>query len=135
LGRWIAEREAVCAGDRLGDDAVSEVLGRLVSKSLAVAELPELSVNYRFLENVLAYAPGQLSEAGEAASSTTRSALISGSEPSRIRGLRVDCPTTTVPRPGRAETSPSARSTASARLAVATATPQSRVIARAEGIG
>jgi predicted ATPase/DNA-binding NarL/FixJ family response regulator len=66
VGSWtLAAGEAVCSGDGLADKAVADVLERLVTRSLVVAEHLELSVRYRLLETVRAYALGQLGAAGE----------------------------------------------------------------------
>jgi len=66
VGGWtLVAAEAVCAGDGLADDGVADVLQRLVTKSLVVAEHLEFSVRYRLLETVRAYALGQLAAAGE----------------------------------------------------------------------
>ena len=60
--------EAVCPGGELARSDVADVLARLVSKSLVVAE-PESAVGsrYRLLETVRVYASERLEEAGETA--------------------------------------------------------------------
>ena len=66
VGSWTLEAaSAVCSRDGLPTDAVVDVLARLVSKSLAVAEHGELTVRYRLLETVRAYALGRLEAADE----------------------------------------------------------------------
>ncbi len=66
IGGWtLAAAERVCNGDSLAADTVADVLGRLVSKSLAVADHDGVTVRYRLLEIVRAHALGQLAEAGE----------------------------------------------------------------------
>ena len=66
VGGWTLEgAEAVCAIDELPGVGVADVLGRLVTKSLVVAEHVELRVRYRLLETVRAYALRQLAAAGE----------------------------------------------------------------------
>jgi non-specific serine/threonine protein kinase len=66
VGGWTLQAAtAVCGGDGLAGEAVVEALGRLVIKSLVVAEHGELSVRYRLLETVRAYALRQLAAADE----------------------------------------------------------------------
>jgi predicted ATPase/DNA-binding CsgD family transcriptional regulator len=66
VGGWtLAAAEAVCAGDKLAEQAVADVLERLVNKSLVAADHLELSVRYRLPETVRAYALGQLAAAVE----------------------------------------------------------------------
>ncbi|MBV9580069.1 MAG: AAA family ATPase, partial [Chloroflexi bacterium] len=66
VGGWTLEAaEAVCAGDELPAAGVADVLGRLVTKSLVVAQHVELRVRYYLLETVRTYALRQLAEAGE----------------------------------------------------------------------
>ncbi|MBV9327107.1 MAG: AAA family ATPase [Chloroflexi bacterium] len=66
VGGWTLEAaEAVCSGDGLAANAVADVLGRLVSKSLVIAEQRELTIRYRLLETVRAFAHAQLEAAGE----------------------------------------------------------------------
>jgi predicted ATPase/DNA-binding NarL/FixJ family response regulator len=66
VGGWTLEAaEAVCAGHGLAAASVVDVLGRLVSKSLVVAEHDGLDVRYRLLETVRAYALDQLATADE----------------------------------------------------------------------
>jgi predicted ATPase/DNA-binding CsgD family transcriptional regulator len=66
VGGWTLEAvRVVCGGDGLDEEAVVDVLGRLVTRSLVVAQHSGLSVRYRLLETVRAYALGQLDEAGE----------------------------------------------------------------------
>jgi predicted ATPase/DNA-binding CsgD family transcriptional regulator len=75
VGGWTLEgAEAVCAGDPLAATSVVDVLGRLVSKSLVVAQHDELTVRYRLLETVRAYAAGQLAAADETATLQQRHA-------------------------------------------------------------
>ncbi len=66
VGGWtLAAAEDVCSGASLTADAVANVLGRLVSKSLVVADHEGVTVRYRLLESVRAHALTQLAEAGE----------------------------------------------------------------------
>jgi predicted ATPase/DNA-binding NarL/FixJ family response regulator len=69
VGGWTLQAAtAVCGGDGLAAGDAAEALGRLVTKSLVVAEHGELSVRYRLLETVRAYALRQLAAADETAS-------------------------------------------------------------------
>jgi predicted ATPase/DNA-binding CsgD family transcriptional regulator len=63
-GWTLGAAEEVCSGDGLAEDAVADVLGRLVSKSL-VTEYGDPGVRYRLRESVRAYALGHLASAGE----------------------------------------------------------------------
>jgi predicted ATPase/DNA-binding NarL/FixJ family response regulator len=66
VGGWTLDAaEAVCGGEGSCNDAVVDVTGRLVSKSLVVADHDGLSVRYRLLESIRAHALGQLVAAGE----------------------------------------------------------------------
>jgi non-specific serine/threonine protein kinase len=66
VGGWTLEAaEAVCRSDEPGADSVADVLGRLVSKSLVVAEQRDLAVRYRLLETVRSFAETQLAVADE----------------------------------------------------------------------
>ena len=68
VGGWTLEAaEAVCRDEALSHDNVVDVLGRLVTKSLVVAEHAAVSVRYRLLETVRAYALDQRARAGETA--------------------------------------------------------------------
>jgi non-specific serine/threonine protein kinase len=93
VGGWtLAAAESVCAIDGLTEDAVADVLERLVTKSLVVAEHHELSVRYRLLESVRAYALDQLAAAGEIESVRHQHALFvlqlaERTEPLSIAGL------------------------------------------------
>ena len=64
-GGWSLEAaEAVCAGTQVGDEDVLNLVGRLVSKSLVVAEeQPDGTERYRLLETVREYAREQLVDA------------------------------------------------------------------------
>ena len=55
-GFTLAAAEAVCAGDGLDADAVLDVLGLLVEKSLVIADQGENGTRYRLLEVVRQYA-------------------------------------------------------------------------------
>jgi hypothetical protein len=47
VGGWTLEAAcAACEGDGLAEEAIGDVLGRLVTRSLVVAEHGELSVRY-----------------------------------------------------------------------------------------
>ncbi len=74
-GGWTLEAaSAVCGGDALDADAMADVLGQLVTKSLVVAERDELTVRFRLLETVHAYALGELIAADERAALQDRHA-------------------------------------------------------------
>ena len=64
-GGTLAAAEAVCGGDGLAESSIFDALGRLVTKSLVVADHDELTVRYRLLETVRAYAQRQLTVASE----------------------------------------------------------------------
>jgi predicted ATPase/DNA-binding CsgD family transcriptional regulator len=66
-GGWTLEAaEAVCAGDEApSGQPVIDILTRLVTKSLVVADHDAMRVRYRLLETVRAYALEQLALAGE----------------------------------------------------------------------
>ena len=66
-GGWTLQAaEAVCGDDHvITDEAVVDTLSRLVTKSLIVADHDGMTVRYRLLETVRAYALNQLSPAGE----------------------------------------------------------------------
>jgi predicted ATPase/DNA-binding NarL/FixJ family response regulator len=67
IGGWtLAAAEAVCAGDGLAENDVANVLERLVTKSLVVADHMDLRIRYRLMETVRAYASAQLAAASEA---------------------------------------------------------------------
>lgn len=65
---------ATCAGDSTGRDGVLVAMGRLVDKSLVVAEVGDGGRRYRLLETIRQYAGGRLNEAGE--TSSTRDAHL-----------------------------------------------------------
>jgi DNA-binding CsgD family transcriptional regulator/tetratricopeptide (TPR) repeat protein len=66
VGGWtLAAAKSICAGDELGQEQVVEALGRLVTKSLVVADHDGLGVRYRLLESVRAYAASQLAATGQ----------------------------------------------------------------------
>ena len=67
-GGWMLEAaEAVVAGDGIEEDAVLDLLSRLVDKSLVTAEIPrEGGPRYTMLEPVRQYAQEKLEESGEA---------------------------------------------------------------------
>jgi predicted ATPase/class 3 adenylate cyclase len=66
-GGWTLEAaEKVCAGDRLDEGNVLDLLSRLVDKSLILVEdAPDGDVRYRFLETIRLYALERLVESGE----------------------------------------------------------------------
>ncbi|PYO39393.1 MAG: XRE family transcriptional regulator, partial [Gemmatimonadetes bacterium] len=68
-GGWSLEAaEAVGAGDGVDPSGVLDLLGRLVAKSLVVADPgPEGAMRYRLLETIRAYGREKLHEAGEEA--------------------------------------------------------------------
>jgi predicted ATPase/DNA-binding SARP family transcriptional activator len=61
-GCTLAAAESVCAGGELGEDQVLDLLGRLVDRSLVVAE----GGRYRLLETIREYALERLADAREA---------------------------------------------------------------------
>jgi predicted ATPase/DNA-binding NarL/FixJ family response regulator len=66
-GGWSLDAaEAVCSGDGVAKDVVMNVLGRLVDKSLVVAEEHDGHTRYRLLEPVRQYAMERLESSGEA---------------------------------------------------------------------
>jgi predicted ATPase len=68
-GGWTLDAaESVCAVDGLPENIVADLLERLVTRSLVAAEHSQLSVRYRLLETVRAYALAQLAAAGESES-------------------------------------------------------------------
>ena len=77
VGGWTLEAaESVCGDAAASHEHVVDVLGRLVTKSLVVAEHHEISVRYRLLETVRAYAVGQLAESGETSALQARHAAF-----------------------------------------------------------
>jgi non-specific serine/threonine protein kinase len=76
-GGWTVEAaEAVCAGDGIASEDVLDLLVRLVSKSLVLAdESAEGAVRYRLLETVRQYARERLVAANEAESVHLRHAM------------------------------------------------------------
>jgi non-specific serine/threonine protein kinase len=63
-GGWTLEAvEEVCSGESIEQDDVLDLLGRLVDKSLVVAE-QEAAMRYRMLEPVRQYARERLEESG-----------------------------------------------------------------------
>ncbi len=71
-GCALAATEATCAGTGVDADAVVDVLGRLVDRSLVVAVHSRGGTRYRLLETVAAYAAARCAEAGEAARQRAR---------------------------------------------------------------
>jgi predicted ATPase/class 3 adenylate cyclase len=72
-GGWtLAAAEAVGGAAPLAPDAVLELLGALVDKSLVVADADADGTRYRSLETIRQYAAGRLVEAGEAAATRAR---------------------------------------------------------------
>ncbi len=66
-GAGLADVRAVCTGNGIRMDAVVDLLGSLVSKSLVVAETARTRARYTLLETIRAYGRRRLDEAGEAA--------------------------------------------------------------------
>ena len=64
-GCSLAAAEAVCAGDDIPTDDVADTLGRLVDKSLVVAEPSPTGARYRLLQTLASYGREHLSESGE----------------------------------------------------------------------
>jgi predicted ATPase len=65
-GGWTLESaEAVCAGDAVADDAVLDVLGQLVDKSLVEIDRADHNARYRLLEIVREFASEKLAQSGE----------------------------------------------------------------------
>ena len=65
-GGWALEAaEAVCSGGTVAEDAVLDVLGRLLDASLVEIDRLDPSSRYRLLEIVREYARDQLEESGE----------------------------------------------------------------------
>ncbi|MGH3916779.1 MAG: BTAD domain-containing putative transcriptional regulator [Pseudonocardiaceae bacterium] len=62
-GFTLAAAEAVCAGDGVDGADVLDLLGRLVDRSLVIAE--DSGARYRLLETITVYALGRLDEADE----------------------------------------------------------------------
>jgi predicted ATPase len=61
VGGWdLGAAEAVCAGGEVREDAVLELLARLVNKSLVLAETGPRAARYRLLEPVRQFAAGLL---------------------------------------------------------------------------
>ena len=94
VGGWTLEAaEAVGSGGGIGDDDVLDLLGKLVDKSLVVAEAGgEGGLRYRILEPVRQYAQERLQASGEAELTWRRHAawfleLAEEAEP-RLRGLQ-----------------------------------------------
>jgi non-specific serine/threonine protein kinase len=66
VGGWtLNAATTVCASDGLAEDELADVLGRLVTKSLVIAQHGALSVRYRLLETVRIYALDQMASADE----------------------------------------------------------------------
>ncbi|MCA1644460.1 MAG: LuxR C-terminal-related transcriptional regulator [Chloroflexi bacterium] len=77
-GDWhLAGAEAVCGGDGIEPSTVFDLFGRLVDKSLVVAQLPNTrgEVRYRLLETLREYALERLTADGSIAATTRRHAL------------------------------------------------------------
>ena len=65
-GGWTFEgAQAVCAGDGISDDAVLDLLGHLVDKSLVIVAEHDGQSRYRLLETIRQYARDKLLESGE----------------------------------------------------------------------
>jgi predicted ATPase len=65
-GGWtLEEAEAVCSGGPIADDAVLDLLGRIVDTSLVEINRNDAVSRYRFLEIVRDYAQEKLAESGE----------------------------------------------------------------------
>jgi predicted ATPase len=75
-GGWTLEAaEEVCSGEGIERDDVLDLLGRLVDKSLVVAEATgDGRVRYRLLKPVRQYALEKLSESGESEATLRRHA-------------------------------------------------------------
>jgi predicted ATPase/DNA-binding SARP family transcriptional activator len=71
-GFGLTAAAAVCGG---GDAAAFDVIDRLASKSLVLAEVATGRTRYRLLETIRQYAAGRLAEAGEAGQARQRHAL------------------------------------------------------------
>jgi predicted ATPase/class 3 adenylate cyclase len=73
-GGWTLEAaEEVCAGEALGRFDVDDLLGRLVDKSLVLADdLPDASRRYRLLETLRQFGRQKLSASGEADATRAR---------------------------------------------------------------
>ena len=93
VGSWsLAAAESVCTGDGPADNDLADVLEGLVTRSLVIAEQLNLSVRYRLLETVRAYALAQLEAAGETEALRRQHAafllqLAEETEPLSIGGL------------------------------------------------
>jgi hypothetical protein len=61
----VAGAEAVCGGDGIEPDTVFELLARLVTRSLVVAEEHGFESRYRLLETIRQYGEERLDEAGD----------------------------------------------------------------------
>jgi predicted ATPase/ATP/maltotriose-dependent transcriptional regulator MalT len=91
-GFGLEAARAVAAAGPVGRDAVLEPLGRLVDKSLVVAEQRGHEARYRLLETIREFAAGRLEEAGEVAATRDRHlahmlAFAEGIEPELGRDL------------------------------------------------
>ena len=91
-GFGLEAARAVAAGGAVARDDVLDALGRLVDKSLIVAEERDGEARYRLLETIRQYAADRLTEAGEAAATRDRHldwslALVEGLEPELQRNL------------------------------------------------
>lgn len=76
VGGWtLTAAEAVCAGGLLAEEDILDLLGRLVDRSLVVAERGR----FHFLETIREYALERLAEAGEAETMRARHAAFFGS--------------------------------------------------------
>src|SRR5262249_43341548 len=66
VGGWtLTAAESICAGDELRREQVVDALGRLVTKSLVVADHDCQGVRYRLHESVRMYAVSQLEATGQ----------------------------------------------------------------------
>jgi predicted ATPase/DNA-binding CsgD family transcriptional regulator len=91
-GFGLEAARAVAAGGAVARDQVLDALGRLVDKSLVVAEERDGEARYRLLETIRQYAADRLAEAGEAAATRDRHlawflAFAEALEPERQRDL------------------------------------------------
>ena len=72
-GGWtLAAAEKVCAGDGIGEDAVFDLLSRLVDKSLVEVQTRGEEARFRMLQTIRQYSQERLSEAGEGGATRDR---------------------------------------------------------------
>jgi predicted ATPase/DNA-binding CsgD family transcriptional regulator len=91
-GFGLEAARAVAAGGAVAHDGVLDALGRLVDKSLVVAEERDGEARYRLLETIRQYAADRLADAGEAAATRDRHldwflAFVEALEPELERDL------------------------------------------------